>query len=444
VRYRMMEPVRQYAREKLEERGEAEATRQRYAAFFLTLAETAEPELAGRNQSEWLDRLEVEHSNLRAMLGWSLERDDAESGLRLASAVWLFWHTHGHLSEGRAWLERAISAGSAPHTKAKALVGVGWISMFQGDYEAAKTFFETGLALFRDLGDEDGIVTCTTNLGLVAVLGERRDIPVLTLLEEATRLRPKVTNPHTVTNLLILSGLVAFAHGDVERAWALHEESLELSRETGNVGGTTVCLTNLGLMAVGRGDHTRASTLLQENLHLARRADDKVPVQYALFGLAGVAAARGQPTRAARLWGASEAVREIAGLHLTALARSGTNYPAHLKAARSQLGEATFDGAWAEGRAMPQEEAIEYALSEEATVSMPERVPTNALTRREREVAILVARGLTNSQIAKELSISERTVHGHMRKVLKKLELRSRTQVSAWVTERRLDAAGRD
>jgi DNA-binding NarL/FixJ family response regulator len=181
---------------------------------------------------------------------------------------------------------------------------------------------------------------------------------------------------------------------------------------------------------------------LRETLHLARRSNDKVPLQYALFGLAAAAAVQKKPARAARLWGASEAVREVAGVHLTALARTGTNYDAHLEAARSQLGEPAFTKAWSEGKAMTQEEAIEYALSEEAPA--PESVP-DALTEREWELALLVARGLANRRIAKELSISERTVHGHVRKILKKLKLRSRAQLAAWVTGHRLqDAVERD
>jgi predicted ATPase/DNA-binding SARP family transcriptional activator/DNA-binding CsgD family transcriptional regulator len=451
ARYRMLEPVRQYAREKLKAAspGEAQVIRRRHAEYYLALVEEAEPELTGREQPEWLQRLELEHDNLRAALKYFLPAagtpagpEGAEAALRLAGAVWMFWHTHGHLSEGRAWLERAISAGGAPRVEAKALNGVGWISMFQGDYEAARTFFERGLTLFRELGDEDGIVTCITNLGLVAVLGERRDIPVSIMLKEAAELRPKLTNPRTVANLLILSGLVAFAHGDVEQAWTLHEESLEISRRIGDPGVKIVCLTNLGLMAVGRGDYARALALLRENLYLARRSDDKVPLQYALFGLAGAAAAQRKPVRAARLWGASETVREVAGLHLTALARTGTNYDAHLEDVRAQLGEVAFAKAWGEGKTMTQEAAIEYALSEE-TSPAPESAP-DALTEREWEVALLVARGLANRRIAKELSISERTVHGHVRKILKKLELRSRAQLAAWVTEHRLqDAAGR-
>jgi predicted ATPase/DNA-binding SARP family transcriptional activator/DNA-binding CsgD family transcriptional regulator len=453
-RYRMLEPVRQYAQEKLEASGEAATIRQRHTEHYLELAETAEPELSGRNQPEWLYRLETEHDNLRAALGWSLQQPEVEPALRLAAALAMFWHTHGHLSEGRAWLERAISASStaAPRTRAKALNGAGWIAMFQGEYEAARALFEKALALFRELKDEDGIVTSITNLGLVAVLGERQDIPVPTLLEEATRLRPKVTNPRTVANLLILSGLVAFAQGDAGRAWTLHEESLKISREIGDAGCTIVCLTNLGLMAVGRADHARATALLGESLRLGRKSEDKMPLQYALFGLAGVAAYQGQPVRAARLWGASEAVREAAGLHLTALARFGTNYDDLLAATRARIDEAAFATEWAAGRAMAQEDAIEYALGTEGEPTAPAASkeptlgePPDPLTRREREVAILVARGLTNRQVSSELSISERTVHGHIRNILKKLELRSRVQLAAWVAERRMrDVAGRD
>ncbi len=272
LRYRMLEPVRQYGQEKREASGEAETIRHGHAEHYLALAETAEPELGGRNQPEWLDRLEAEHDNLRTALGWSLQQPEVEPPLRLAADLALFWHTHGHLSEGRAWLERTISASSATtdsHTRAKALNGAGWIAMFQGEYEAARALLEKALALFRELEDEDGVVTSITNLGLVAVRGERQDIPVPALLREAMGLRSKLTNPRTVASLLILSGLVSFAQGDAERAWESHEESLAICRETGNAGGMIVCLTNLGLMAVGRADKARALALLEgeTNLH---------------------------------------------------------------------------------------------------------------------------------------------------------------------------------
>lgn len=437
-RYRMLEPVRQYAHEQLELAGDILAARHRHAAFFLALAEQAEEELHGPRQGDWLDRLATEHDNLRAALAWSFGGHDSALGLRLSTSMWLFWYTRGYLSEGRAWLERGIASNGedATELRAKALDGAGWIAMFQGEYEAAKGLLERGLALYRRLGDEDGIVTIITNLSLVAMLGQRRDIPAPSLLEEAMRLRPHLTNRRTIANLLIASGLAAFGQNDTERAWALHEESLTICRETSNTRSTCVCLTNLGLMALGRAEYGLAASLLEEDLRLARGSDDKLSIQHALFGLGSVAAARAQPARAALLWGASEAVREATGIHLTELARSGTKYGDHLSSARAQLGDAPLGRAWAEGKVMAQDRAVEYALEgSERTPSTtlpdgPLGVLTPLLTRRELEVARLVARKLTNRRIAEELVLSERTVDAHVASILRKLGVRSRAQLT--------------
>jgi non-specific serine/threonine protein kinase len=127
VRYRMLEPIRQYAREKLEEVGEAEEARRRHATFFLALAEEAEPKLQGPEDKEWLERLETEHDNLRAALSWALEQREADLGLRLAGALWLFWEGHGHYGEGHRWLEQTLARGSQASAvaRAKALEGKG-------------------------------------------------------------------------------------------------------------------------------------------------------------------------------------------------------------------------------------------------------------------------------------------------------------------------------
>src|SRR5215216_5206437 len=135
VRYRLLEPVRQYAREKLEEGGEAEEVRRRHASFFLTLAEEAEPRLRGPEDMEWLERLEVEHDNMRAALSWAMEQEEAdELGLRLAGALWLFWEGHGHYGEGHRWLEQVLARDSqvSAAARAKALEGVGWL-IFESD-----------------------------------------------------------------------------------------------------------------------------------------------------------------------------------------------------------------------------------------------------------------------------------------------------------------------
>jgi DNA-binding CsgD family transcriptional regulator len=190
---------------------------------------------------------------------------------------------------------------------------------------------------------------------------------------------------------------------------------------------------------LAQGDRERAASPFEEALRLLQGRGDKVGIAYSLLGLAGVAVSRGLPARAARLWGAAEALREADGLPLSPLVRSLSDYEDDLADARAGLDERSFAAAWAEGRAMTLEQATEYALSTEELPTTPVPVPeqrppadepTETLTPREREVALLVARGLTNRQIAEELVISEHTVATHVRKILKKLGLRSRAQIS--------------
>jgi DNA-binding CsgD family transcriptional regulator len=209
--------------------------------------------------------------------------------------------------------------------------------------------------------------------------------------------------------------------------------------------GTMVCLSHLGIIVLLKADYEGALSLLREALRLGWKLDYKPNVQVCLYGLACVAACRDQPVRAVRLWGAVEGMREAYGVHLTPVTCSITNYEGHLTTARSQLGEEeAFAAAWAEGKAMSMEQAIEYALSEEEESQSTAPAPLqprigkspHKLTRREREVALLVGRGLTNRQIALDLSVSERTVENHVRKILKRLGFSSRAGIAAWVAQR--------
>lgn len=454
IRYRMLEPVRQYAQEKLEASRETDEKRHRHALWFLRLSEEAESRLMEAQQGEWFEGLEAEHDNLRAALSWSLYREEAELGLRLTAALWWFWYARGHLSEGRRWLEGSLSLrdSAAPGARARALDGAGWIAMFQGEFETAKVFLEKSLILFRELEDKEGIASTLTNLGFVAMLGQRDDISVPALFEEARKLRPGLKNRRTVAHLLILEGVMAVGRDDLTHAIELHEESLVLLRELREAQAMGGCLCNMGLFEVARTNYCRSTELLREALCVAHEADDKNIIQLALFGLANAAVRRGQPARAARLWGASEALREAFSIRLSPMARSFARYDDDLNIAYSQLGKAAFEAAWAEGKDMIRQQAVEYALSEKnaepPTISAPGGPQvgesTGPLTNREQEVAILVAQGLTNHQISTELGISERTAGNHVARILRKLGLRSRTQIAIWVTERQLLAPYRD
>jgi predicted ATPase/DNA-binding SARP family transcriptional activator/DNA-binding CsgD family transcriptional regulator len=475
ARYRLLEPVRQYASEKLGEGGEEDDLRRRHALFFLALAEEAEPGLRGPRQVEWLDRLEQEHDNLRAALAWSLEED---LGARLAGALSLFWYTRGYLSEGRSYLEAVVRGHAVPDTaRARALDGLGWIAEPQGDYERARLAYEESLGLYRRAGDRRGVANALGDLGSLAL--DRGDYERATsLLEESLALYRELGESEGIIGILDSLGVLASAGGEPERSAVYFREALVLSRGTGNVRRTAVSLGNFGittlvhgdpdqatvlleeslglfreigdgqniaiglmhtaLAALAGGDHGRVLVLVEEGLGLLRKAGDRQHFADCLEIMAGSAGAGGMPRKAARLWGAAGALREEIGLPLQPENRKVLD--PYLAAARSGLGEAAWQTALAEGRAMPPERAIEYSLSAEEPASQPRRQAgdSGVLSAREEQVAALVSQGLTNRQIASELSISEHTVATHITRILKRLGLNSRSRLSAWATERGL------
>jgi DNA-binding CsgD family transcriptional regulator len=252
-------------------------------------------------------------------------------------------------------------------------------------------------------------------------------------------LRGEPLDRSTLAWLTMFLGLAALYEGDYERSGALARESLAIYQELGDTRGVFMCHIGLGYGELAKGNPEPAAALLEEALHLLRGSEDKFCLAYGFFGLAAVAAARADPGRAARLWGAAEALREEIGVDsLSQWELHVYDYKGRVSAARSMLGdEGAWERAWAEGRGMSSEVAVEYALSGEVASAPEERPlageePDDPLTHREREVAILVGRGLTNRQISSELYLSERTVHNHVRNILSKLGLHSRTQIAIW------------
>jgi predicted ATPase/DNA-binding CsgD family transcriptional regulator len=442
TRYRLLETVRQYGREKLAGSGEEAEAGRRHADFFLGFAENAELELDGPDQRRWLTRLETDHDNIRAALSFSLEEGgEAGSGVRLAAALTDFWFARGYLSEGRRWLESALfrTGPATTHARAKALNGAGWLAAYQAEYGAAKAHIEEGLTLYRELGDKEGIASSLVILGSVAAMGQREDIPVADLVEEAILLRPDLKDRRTVAQLLVLEGRVALARGDLERSVARWEETLTLYREAKDALGIVMSLTNIGLVTLAQGNYETSVTLLREGLCLARELDHKTFIQYCIIGLASVAAFQTHPVRATRLWGAAEDMSETYGARFSHAGRSIIDYEGRLAAARSQLGEAAWTRAWAEGRAMGPEQAVEYALEREAA-SDPAALEAHpaGLSAREAEVLRLVATGMTNAEVAEKLFLSSRTVGWHLASIYRKLGLHSRTEATRFAAEHNL------
>jgi predicted ATPase/transcriptional regulator with XRE-family HTH domain len=369
VRYGMLELVRQYAAEKLEASGDAEAARRRRAAFFLALTEEAEPELRGSRQVEWLERLEGENGNLRAAMSWALETDDAETAARLGWALWLFWRFHGHQREGRRWMEVLLEREVPPSLRPRAVHAAMSMAYMQGDYEAVARYSAELLKLSQEVGD----ALCTAygwcGLGLVAM--DRRDFGEATsCFEEALTLLRRAGEDGVVPVVQVWLGTVVLIQGDHDRAIPMFEAGLAQARERGDRLGTYNALYNLAQVALARGDHELATRMLEEGVTLSEQIGDQANLSYFLEGLAVVAGMRGEAEHSARLLGAAERLLEEAGASVYNYYKPDRSlYDRTTANVRSRLGEEGFEDAWAEGRTMTFEQAVKYALESDAASS---------------------------------------------------------------------------
>jgi non-specific serine/threonine protein kinase len=361
-RYRLLETVRQYARDRLMESGEAETVRERHVGFFLQLAERAEPELRRHEQIEWLDRLEREHDNLRAALEWCrAAATGGEAELRLAGALAEFWIKRNYLSEGRHSLEGALSRRSElpPSLRIPALLGAGNIAMWVADYTAAVSFLQAGLDLARATGDPKAMAAALSTLGIRAAVAN--DSRQATALAEESLVRAREAGDPWLTAFgLQALGVVVRMSGDLDRAATLFHDSLALARQVGDKWSMIMVLVNLGGVAQARGDDDSARRAYQESLALSQELKDRRGMAWCLECLAEVAAGQDQPQRGARLMGAAEGLLEAIG------ASWPPNYVAGreraLAAIRAALGDETAAAVLAEGRAMTLAQAVCYAL----------------------------------------------------------------------------------
>jgi non-specific serine/threonine protein kinase len=323
---------------------------------------------------------------------------------------------------------------------ANALGDLGSLVLDRGDYEQATSLLEESLMLHRELGRGEDIIGILDSLGVLASAKGDPERSISYFSEALVLSRGSGNVRRTAVSLGNL-GITMLVHGDPEQATVLLDESLVLFREIGDNANIAISLMHSTLAALARGDHGRVRVLSEESLELLQRVGDRQHIADCLEIMAGGAGARGRAQRAARLWGAAEALREEIGVLLQP--ENLEVLDPYITAARLSLGEVAWQAALAEGRAMMPERAIEYALSPEEPASpLPydrhSGRDSGGLTPREEEVATLVSRGLTNRQIASELSISEHTVATHITKILKRLSLNSRSQLSAWVAGRML------
>lgn len=359
-RFRFLEVVREYALEKLEAGGEAESIRKNHAAFFLKLAETAEPQILGKQGAKWLTLIEEEHNNFRTAFFWAAAID-APTAVHLAGALRDFWVLRNQLTEGREWFKTALDrADDAPAAaRFNLFVGLGQTAKFQGDYVAARKAFQEGLTTSRESGDLRQIAVA--NRGLAGAAKMQGDFTAArNFYEEALTVSRRIDEKFGIAVSLNSLGDLARIKGDFAAAHSFFDESLTICREIGNIQGIGCTLNNLGAIAFMLGDYETARSHFTEGLRTAQELGEKITLSYSLDGFAALAEKRGDAERALQLAGAAENLRESLGFETEPAERHFRD--AYLAELRSLLPEEKFTATYREGCRMKIKKAVSLAL----------------------------------------------------------------------------------
>jgi non-specific serine/threonine protein kinase len=472
VRYRLQEVVRQYGQVRLEHSGELDRLRARHAAFFVDLVQQAEPGVLRGPRERWQDRLELELDNFRAARTWLVQEGAAESALRLNAYLFLLLAYRGYANEGRASLGDALALpGGMPATRARALHCLALLAYLQADYRAAATFGEESLALRRRVGNPSELSWSLLERGSTASAQAEFEAAEK-LLEEARQASQDGGGGYVLAYSVALLAHVAYLYGDFGLARARAGEALVLAQRYGYIAPTSHALATIGeismlqgdyeaarvaldaaqerarapgevylvgrpvldlaLIAIDEQDFEHARQLLTEALGLSRRLANPHRVAQNLEGVAVFAARIGQAANACRFANAAMSVRSNIGAPL------GPTEQRLLDVRLQAAGPARDTEAgwhWSIDRACTL--ALELLDNAAQPVAHDMRHPRSRLTPREAQVAALVARGLSNREIARTLTIAERTATSHVEHLLDKLGFHSRAQIATWVTEQR-------
>jgi ATP/maltotriose-dependent transcriptional regulator MalT len=448
----MLETIREYGLEQLEQRALADApareagdeeqtARAAHAAWCLAFAERAAPDLLGGKPVIWLDRLAVEHDNLRAALDWLCAGDTPQECLRLAGACAWYWYRRGHVREGRERLARAIADAGPEPTAAlgHALRWAAELATRAGDIAAATSLAQDALAVWDPISNPLGRALAVHALGRSELARDHWDAAAA-LYEEELPVWRETGDPRAIAMVLIELGVVAFGQGELARAQATMVEAAELFRSVDERTWLAVTDLYLALFAVAQRRFAAAARLYRACLTGYAETGDAF-LQSPLAGLARVAVEAGRPASAAQLLGAADAQLQRTGMRFDQFERLGHEEAA--AGARAALDEVEFSAAYESGRTLGRDawfavaDDIVSVLEAAGDRQDRERQSATGLTRREREILTLVAAGLSDRAIAEALFIGQGTVRSHLASIFGKLEVGSRT--AAVATARHLD-----
>ncbi|WP_232376158.1 ATP-binding protein [Amycolatopsis aidingensis] len=441
VRYRMLEPVRQYGEDRLHSAGDLARMRRRHRDWYLELARDFAAEWFGADQVGWITRLKHEHANLRRALDFcAAEPLEATAGLELVYGVKEYWVLRGINTEGRMWLGKLLDA--APDDSPARADGwwmYAFLALVQSDQPAFDSALASAAAAAEELGDERSRAYVNHVRAYAALIGDRAEAAAELFHLAAEEFRRQ----GDLGGLLWARynhGLAISLAGDLERGREVLRDCVAECTERGEVFWRSWALWSRSAAEYLRGDMEQAEQAGLELLRLQRRVDDRAIIAFSLTVMAGCATHRGAPRRAARLLGAATTVWQWLGA-------SPTNYAAFVEPMERDIalvtGELGVEEAakeFAAGAELSAEQAVRYALDEEqdtATDTATAAPAQDPLTKRETEIAELVTQGLTNRDIADRLVIARRTAETHVDHILGKLGFTSRAQIAAWFVESR-------
>lgn len=362
-RWMMLETIREFGLEQAAASGEVDALRQEHANYYLTLVEEAEPRLQGPEREIWLERLEADHDNLRAVLDWcNREERQIDTGLRLANALWHYWRLRVQLSEARQYLE-AISSrwehANSPAAQAQALARAGWLATIHGDLVRAADLCYHGLPLAR-ADDEKWSISLICNVQGTIARSQGDNEAASKLYAEGLAISREINDPWLVILSLGNQGILAFLQERYEESAIRLVEVLTLSDTTGDRFHYVVMLNLLGRIARKQGNYQGARCFFRSGISEYLQQGNAWSLALSLSGMAGLCAETGQVERAAQLFAAESTLRK--SIHADLLPAIATDHVQTVELARMHLDSETFSAAWKIGQAMTKEQAAIYAL----------------------------------------------------------------------------------
>ncbi|GAA0520768.1 LuxR family transcriptional regulator [Saccharopolyspora subtropica] len=439
VRFRLPHTLREYGQDRLAESGELAARQQRHLAWYAELAGRFAAEWLGPDQVAWMQRLHNDQGNLRVALRTAAGAPEtAATALRMSTDLWHYWVIRGLNAEARHWLDEALAlTPRGLPERVRALRVDAWFALLQGDLDAALPLLDQAAELAAQRGDEVEKAHLALVRGMAAFFAD--DSPhAVGLLEDSLSRFGKHGDRDGELFALFALGLVKGLTGEHETGLALLSECIRLGEEAGELAWRSFALWGCAQIEVRRSEIERAERAAKEALRLQRQLEHRLGMAFSIDVLAWIAQRQGRHDRAARLFGAAsaawDAVRSAPGFW----AAFAADHDAHEAQTRAALGDEAFQEAFDRGRRLSLAQTVDLALE----VKRHARVrtgdgPQMPLTRRERQIAKLVAQGHTNKEIAETLVIAQRTVEGHVQNILIKLDFSSRAQIAGWLAAQR-------